>query len=270
MNVSPGRRFADCHTQVHGFQQPVEPTRRPASRCAETEKQKSRGSTNRFLLQSLTLALMAAFGASLRHERAGPSKAPRVGHRPRQRRPRGPLPGADQYNGLRPNSDASASSGPTTTSATTPRAPSSSSRRSTSSTATASWGCAGRSRATGSCRRGLQRIHAQRNRASPIKRSALGFDFSKVISSRVQIDASVKTEKKEGSRLWGIGMACPSPIAPGCRFTNAAEAGWAVLMIPEPVDANHSQVEGRVTYAGDRLNLSGAITARSTATNTAA
>jgi MtrB/PioB family decaheme-associated outer membrane protein len=90
-----------------------------------------------------------------------------------------------------------------------------------------------------------------------VKRSALGFDFSKVISSRVQIDASVKSEKKEGSRLWGIGMACPSPIAPGCRATNAAEVGWAVLMIPEPVDANHSQVEGRVTYAGDRLTLSG-------------
>lgn len=90
-----------------------------------------------------------------------------------------------------------------------------------------------------------------------MKRSALGFDFSKVISSRVQIDASIKSEKKEGSRLWGIGMACPSPIAPGCRATNAAEVGWAVLMIPEPVNANHSQVEGRVTYAGDRLTLSG-------------
>lgn len=90
-----------------------------------------------------------------------------------------------------------------------------------------------------------------------VKRSALGFDFSKVISSRLQIDASVKSEKKEGSRLWGIGMACPSPIAPGCRATNAAEVGWAVLMIPEPVNANHSQLEGRVTYAGDRLTLSG-------------
>jgi len=90
-----------------------------------------------------------------------------------------------------------------------------------------------------------------------LKRSALGFEFSKVLSSRWQVDASVKSEKKEGSRLWGIGMACPSPIAPGCRATNAAEVGWAVLMVPEPVDANHSQVEGRVTYAGGRLNLSG-------------
>jgi MtrB/PioB family decaheme-associated outer membrane protein len=90
-----------------------------------------------------------------------------------------------------------------------------------------------------------------------IKRSALGFEFAKVISSRVQVDASVKTENKEGARLWGIGMACPSPIAPGCRATNAAEVGWAVLMVPEPVSANHSQVEGRVTYAGERFNLSG-------------
>jgi MtrB/PioB family decaheme-associated outer membrane protein len=90
-----------------------------------------------------------------------------------------------------------------------------------------------------------------------LRRSALGMEFTKVLSTRLQFDASVKSEKKEGSRLWGIGMACPSPIAPGCGFTNAAEVGWAVLMVPEPVDANHSQVEGRVTYAGERLNLSG-------------
>jgi MtrB/PioB family decaheme-associated outer membrane protein len=90
-----------------------------------------------------------------------------------------------------------------------------------------------------------------------LKRSALGLEFTKVLSSRLQFDASVKSEKKEGSRMWGIGMTCPTPIAPGCGFTNAAEVGWAVLMVPEPVDANHSQVEGRVTYAGERLNLSG-------------
>jgi MtrB/PioB family decaheme-associated outer membrane protein len=90
-----------------------------------------------------------------------------------------------------------------------------------------------------------------------VKRTNLGFAFSKVISSALQLDASVQTEKKEGSRLWGIGFNCPSPIAPGCRTTTAAELGWAVLMLPEPINANHSQAEARLSYASGRLHLSG-------------
>jgi MtrB/PioB family decaheme-associated outer membrane protein len=90
-----------------------------------------------------------------------------------------------------------------------------------------------------------------------IKRSNLGFAVSKVISSALQLDASVQTEKKEGSRLWGIGFNCPSPIAPGCRTTTGAELGWAVLMLPEPINANHSQAEARLSYASGKLHLSG-------------
>src|SRR6185369_9012958 len=40
------------------------------------------------------------------------------------------------------------------------------------------------------------------------KRTGLGVAFSKVISSAWQFDASLKSEKKEGSRLWGIGFTC--------------------------------------------------------------
>lgn len=90
-----------------------------------------------------------------------------------------------------------------------------------------------------------------------LQRTGLGFALSKVLGNAWQLDASVKTEKKEGSRLWGIGFACPSATAPGCRPTTAAEAGWAVLMLPEPINSNHSQVEARLNYARGPLHLSG-------------
>ncbi|HSH91209.1 MAG TPA: MtrB/PioB family decaheme-associated outer membrane protein [Ramlibacter sp.] len=90
-----------------------------------------------------------------------------------------------------------------------------------------------------------------------VKRTGLGFAFSKLLSRDWQFDASVQSENKEGARLFGIGMNCPSAIAPGCRGTTGTEAGWAVLMVPEPVSSNHSQLEARVSYAGEKLHLSG-------------
>ena len=87
-------------------------------------------------------------------------------------------------------------------------------------------------------------------------RTALGVAFSKVLSSRWQVDASVKTEEKEGSRLFGVGFACPSPIAPGCGVPTGSQAGSGLLLVPEPIDSRHTQAEGRVTYADGRLTLS--------------
>jgi MtrB/PioB family decaheme-associated outer membrane protein len=89
-----------------------------------------------------------------------------------------------------------------------------------------------------------------------IKRTGLGLGFSKVISRQWQFDASLKTENKEGARLFGVGMACPTFVAPGCRGSTGTEAGGAVLMVPEPVDANHSQAEARLSFGGEKLSLS--------------
>jgi len=89
-----------------------------------------------------------------------------------------------------------------------------------------------------------------------VKRTSLGLGFQKVISDRLQFDASLSTENKEGARLSGIGMACPTFVAPGCRGTTSAEVGSAVLMLPEPIDANHSQAEARLSYAAQKFSLS--------------
>lgn len=90
-----------------------------------------------------------------------------------------------------------------------------------------------------------------------ITRTRLGVGLTKAINPRLQFDVTLSSENKDGSRLFGIGMNCPSSIAPGCRGTTGTETGWALLMLPEPIDANHSQFEARLAYAGDKLRLNG-------------
>ena len=89
-----------------------------------------------------------------------------------------------------------------------------------------------------------------------VKRTGLGIEFAKVISQRLQLDVSLKSENKQGARLFGIGMNCPSMVALTCGGTTSTETGWATLMLPEPINANHSQIETRLTYGGDKLRLS--------------
>lgn len=89
------------------------------------------------------------------------------------------------------------------------------------------------------------------------KRQGLGLAYSKWLSPAIEFQASLKSENKDGSRLFGRGITCPSPVAPGCAPTTGANPGWAVLMIPEPINANHSQLEARLAYAGGNLRLSG-------------
>jgi len=89
------------------------------------------------------------------------------------------------------------------------------------------------------------------------KRTSLGLGFAKHLSPGLLFEASLKTENKDGARMFGAGFNCPSSIAPGCLGTTGANVGWALLMLPEPVNSNHSQVEARLNYAEGKLRLSG-------------
>lgn len=84
------------------------------------------------------------------------------------------------------------------------------------------------------------------------KRTGLGLGLAKWFTPELQFLFDVKNEKKEGARLSGIGMNCPSVIAPSC----GANTGWGLLMLPEPISANHSQIEARLSYAASKLRLS--------------
>jgi MtrB/PioB family decaheme-associated outer membrane protein len=88
-----------------------------------------------------------------------------------------------------------------------------------------------------------------------IKRTGAGVSYTKLLGPRLQLDFGLRSEKKEGARLWGIGFNCPSGAAPDCAAANGTEAAWAILSVPEPLDAVHSQVEARVSYAFDALRL---------------
>lgn len=83
------------------------------------------------------------------------------------------------------------------------------------------------------------------------KRTSLGLGFTKIISPRLQFSVDLKTENKDGERLFGLGLICSPLISPSC--TNP---GGLVLMMPEPISANHSQVEARVSYALEKLRFS--------------
>ena len=87
------------------------------------------------------------------------------------------------------------------------------------------------------------------------KRTGLGFGFSKTISPAFSFTLDLKNEKKEGSRLFGTGMNCPTAIDPKCGGTTATNTGWALLMLPEPISANHSQVEARLNYAIEKFRV---------------
>ncbi|HEY5579945.1 MAG TPA: MtrB/PioB family decaheme-associated outer membrane protein [Rhodoferax sp.] len=84
------------------------------------------------------------------------------------------------------------------------------------------------------------------------KRTSLGLGFTKIISPRLQFAVDLKTENKEGERLFGLGQIC-SPLIPGSCNT---ALGSGVLMLPEPINANHSQVEARLSYALEKLRFS--------------
>ena len=88
------------------------------------------------------------------------------------------------------------------------------------------------------------------------KRTAFGLGFNKWISPALQFEVDLKSENKDGSILHGIGMNCPSGIAPGCGGTTGIAAGWATLMLPEPVNSNTSQIDARVNYSAEKLRLS--------------
>ena len=89
-----------------------------------------------------------------------------------------------------------------------------------------------------------------------LQRKGLTIGADKWITPNLQIEASFKQEEKDGSRMFGIGFTCTSGAAPGCLGATATRTGWALLMLPEPVNSTTQQFEGKVNFFTDSLNLS--------------
>ncbi|MGH8746922.1 MAG: MtrB/PioB family decaheme-associated outer membrane protein, partial [Burkholderiales bacterium] len=90
-----------------------------------------------------------------------------------------------------------------------------------------------------------------------LKRKRLGLSVDKWVTPSIQVQISFKNEDKDGARLWGRGFACTSAAAPGCAGGSATSTGWAVLMLPEPVDSRTDQLEAKLNYSAGRLFVSG-------------
>ena len=85
------------------------------------------------------------------------------------------------------------------------------------------------------------------------RRKGFGLGLAKWFGSDIELALDMRSEKKTGSRLSGIGMLCPPP---SCSGTDPSAQG-AILMLPEPIDAQHNEVDARLSYANGPLRLNG-------------
>ncbi len=90
-----------------------------------------------------------------------------------------------------------------------------------------------------------------------LKRQRLGLNVDKWITPSLQVQVSFKNEDKTGAVLWGKGFACTSSAAPGCAGGSATTTGFALLLLPQPVDSRTDQIEAKLNYHTEKLFLSG-------------
>ncbi len=84
------------------------------------------------------------------------------------------------------------------------------------------------------------------------KRGTVGGE--KWITPQLMFEATYTHEEKEGARLFGRGFACTSGAAPA-PLCPTGVTQWAILFLPEPVSSTTRQIEAKLNFVGERLNL---------------
>jgi len=87
-----------------------------------------------------------------------------------------------------------------------------------------------------------------------IRRKAASLSAEKWLTTSLLFEASVKNEKRDGSRLSGTGLACSNII--GNTFPCTTTTG-ALLLLPEPINSTTQQFEAKLNYSGDNYLVSG-------------
>ncbi|MBI3371864.1 MAG: MtrB/PioB family decaheme-associated outer membrane protein [Betaproteobacteria bacterium] len=92
-----------------------------------------------------------------------------------------------------------------------------------------------------------------------LKRKSISLNLEKWFDGRMQMEVNFKNEDKNGARLWGRGFPCSSvTVGSTCAAGPTATAtGWALLMLPEPVNSTIRQIDMKLNWSGQKLNLSG-------------
>ncbi len=89
-----------------------------------------------------------------------------------------------------------------------------------------------------------------------LKRQGITLAAEKWFSPSLQFQASFKNEDKDGARMFGKGFACSASwVAAGSCATSTTQ--WALLALPEPVNATTRQFEAKLNWNGGNFLLTG-------------
>ena len=87
-----------------------------------------------------------------------------------------------------------------------------------------------------------------------LKRVGINLLGEKWINPNLQLEVNFKNEDKTGERRFGKGYACAAYV---CNSTQTAtNQTWALLLMAEPVNTATKQIDARLNWAADKLNLS--------------
>ena len=90
------------------------------------------------------------------------------------------------------------------------------------------------------------------------ERKAASAGVEKWIFPSLKFEATFKNETKEGTRLWGRGYDCAAYVCGRSTTTALNQANFlknAILMIPEPFDSTIRQIEAKLAFHDEKLNL---------------
>ncbi len=87
-----------------------------------------------------------------------------------------------------------------------------------------------------------------------LKRVGMGLTAEKWLSNNLQMELALRNEDKTGARTWGIGYDCAAYVCSGTQSATAQK--WALLYVPEPVNSTTRQLEAKINYAFQGLNVS--------------
>lgn len=92
------------------------------------------------------------------------------------------------------------------------------------------------------------------------KRKSVTLGMEKWFTPFLQFEANLKSEDKDGARLFGNGINCGAagPFTTVTCPAAPANGVGALLLLPEPIDSNIKQLDARLNFSGDKFLLSGA------------
>jgi MtrB/PioB family decaheme-associated outer membrane protein len=93
------------------------------------------------------------------------------------------------------------------------------------------------------------------------ERKAASAGVEKWIFPSLKFEATFKNETKEGTRLWGRGYDCAAYVCGSSTTASVDQTRFlknAILMIPEPFDSTIKQIDAKLNFHDEKLNLTAA------------